>query len=184
MYYYLTESKHNTIQVTEAYLPHYCEGLPAQGGRGAGGGGGVCGRCCQRWCGCGGHIVSVSHWCLAAAQCTTAAALRSCASTGHHTPHRHSWSRAAGGTNSVHPRHNNRVHIVPFPITSMEDERTPSKPFLQATCPAPAGAPRPLLPSLHGPSSAHTQYWPPLPTTTQLFALNGSAFAYIWCKYR
>ena len=34
--------------------------------------------------------------CLAAAQCTTAAALRSCASTGHHTHHTHSWSRDAG----------------------------------------------------------------------------------------
>ena len=106
-------------------MPHYSEGLPAQGGRGAGGGGGVCGRCCQRWCGCGGHIVSVSHWCLAAAQCTAAAALRSCASTGHHTPHRHSWSRAAVGTNSVHPFHHNQVHIVPFPIASMADEKTP-----------------------------------------------------------
>ena len=94
---YLTESKHNTIPVTEVYSPPYCECLPAQERQGE-----------QVEAVCGGGVVRAElvrvrgpycfcvTLCLAAAQCTTAAALRSCASTGHHTHHTHSWSRDAG----------------------------------------------------------------------------------------
>ena len=85
---YLTESKHNTIQVTEVYSPPYSQGLPAQEKEGSRW------RLCvvavlseQSWCGCGGHIVSVSHcaWPLRSASQRRTAQL--CLHWSPHTSH-------------------------------------------------------------------------------------------------
>ena len=125
--------------------------------------------------------------CLAAAQCTTAAALRSCASTGHHTHHTviHGAEMLRRPTVSTPATVTYIVRIAQLLPWRMKELLNSKPPALHLE--------RPLGPMLPCPA-AWPEQWPHAalattchhntPTLPQLFALNGAAFAYIWCKYQ
>ena len=181
---YLTESKHNTIQVTEVYSPPYCEGLPAQEKEGSRWRLCVVAVLSEQSCGCGGHIVSVSHcaWPLRSAPQPPHCAVVPPLVTTHITLI-HGAEMLRRPTVSTPATVTYIVRIAQLLPLRMKELLNSKPPALHLE--------RPLGPMLPCPaawpeqSSGRTQHWPPQHTTLpQLFALNGSAFAYIWCKYQ
>ena len=169
------------------YSPPYCEGLPAQEKEGSRW------RLCvvavlseQSWCGCGGHIVSVSHcaWPLRSAPQPPHCAVVPPLVTTHITLI-HGAEMLWRPTVSTPATVTYIVRIVQLLTLRMKELLNSKPPALHLE--------RPLGPMLPCPA-AWPEQWPHAalattthhntPTLPQLFALNGSAFAYIWCKYQ